>query len=265
MLRAARVPVAVHVDGLEWKRGKWAGVGARYYRWAERRSVRWADEVIADARGIAEHVRRTYGRDSTYISYGASVLHPGAQRLAEVGLTPRGYHLVVARFAPENHVREIVDGFVSSAATCPLVVVGSAPYDDAYVDTVREAAGEDPRVRFLGSVWDQPLLDELYGNALSYLHGHSVGGTNPSLLRAMGAGAPVSAYDVVFNREVTDGFARFWTAPSELAAVVLADEADPAAAEERGEKARSHAERTYRWDEVAADYADLCASLVRTA
>jgi glycosyltransferase involved in cell wall biosynthesis len=265
LLRAARVPTAVHLDGLEWKRAKWAGAGARYFLWAERAAVRWGDEVIADSRQIADHVKAEYGRDCVLIAYGAPVVHPGSARLATLGLEPRGYHLVVARFAPENHLREIVTGFRATPAAQPLVVVGDAPYEDAYGDEVRAAADSDPRVRFIGSIYDQPLLDEIYGNALSYLHGHSVGGTNPSLLQAMGAGAPVSAFDVVFNREVTDGFARYWTTPAELGASVLADEADVPSAQERGEKGRSHAEQTYRWEEVAAAYEALCKSLVERA
>lgn len=261
LLRAARIPTAVHVDGLEWKRAKWAGAGARYFRWAERASVRWGDAVIADSHGIADHVRAMYGRESAFLPYGAPVVRPGSERLVALGLAPRGYHLVVARFAAENHMREIVAGYVDTAATRSLVVVGDAPYAEAYSDLVRRAARGDGRVRFLGAIYDRPLLEELYGNALSYVHGHSVGGTNPSLLQAMGAGAAVSAYDVNFNREVTDGYARFWTTPPELGAAVLADEADVHAAEERGEKGRSHAELTYRWDEVAAGYERLCRAL----
>ena len=95
----------------------------------------------------------------------------------------------------------IVDGYARMGAQLPLVVVGSAPHAAQYASSVRALAGGSD-VRFVGSVWDQEMLDQLYANARLYLHGHSVGGTNPSLLRAMGAGAPVAAYDVVFNREV---------------------------------------------------------------
>jgi glycosyltransferase involved in cell wall biosynthesis len=263
MLRAAGIPLAVHVDGLEWKRGKWAGAGARYYRWAEKKSVEIADALIADARGIADHIAESYGRDSIYIPYGAPLVRPGHERLGQLGLASRSFHLVVARFAPENHVTEIVAGYVASAARNPLVVVGSAPYDNEYTQQVHAAADRDPRVMFLGSVWDQGLLDQLYANALSYIHGHSVGGTNPSLLRAMGAGAPVTAYDAVFNREVVNGHARYWMAPSEVALAVIGDEQDAVSAIERGEKGRDHAELTYRWDEVADEYEQLCLNLTR--
>lgn len=263
LLKVARIPTAVHTDGLEWARAKWAGPGARYYHWAEKASVRLADAVIADAHGIADHVRASYGRESVYLAYGAPLIDPGSDQLPAVGLEPRGYHLVVARFEPENHVREIVAGYVASAATRPLVVVGAAPYADRYTAAVLAEARDDPRVRMLGAIWDQDLLDQLYANALSYLHGHSVGGTNPSLLRAMGAGAPVTAYDVVFNREVTGGHARLFTSPHDIAAALAADEADPGGAAERGAKGRSHAEATYRWDDVADGYERLCRSLGR--
>jgi hypothetical protein len=134
-----------------------------------------------------------YGAESTYLPYGAPIIAPGADRLATLDLAPGCFHLVVSRFEPENHVLEIVRGYAASPARFPLVVVGAAPYADAYTRTVRNAAGNDSRVRFVGPIWDQLLLDQLYANACSYLHGHSVGGTNPSLLRAMGAAAPVTA------------------------------------------------------------------------
>ena len=258
LLRVAGIPVALHVDGLEWKRAKWKGWGQRYYKAAERLSVRWADEVIADARGIADHVRDSYGRESVYIPYGAPVIAPGSDRLAEMDLSPGGFHLVVARFEPENHVELIVDGYVRSAASLPLVVLGSAPYADDYTRRVYAAVGGDDRVRLLGSVWDQILLDQLYANCASYLHGHSVGGTNPSLLRAMGAGAAIIGYDVNFNREVTGGHLTTFTTSDEVASAVEAAESDPASSSKRAQLARAHAQRSYSWDSVTREYAALC-------
>jgi glycosyltransferase involved in cell wall biosynthesis len=123
-LRAARIPVATHVDGLEWKRAKWGGTGRRYYRAAEALAVRWSDALIADAQGIADYYRDAFAAPTTLLTYGAPLIEPGAHRLAELGLEPRGYHLVVARFEPENHVDVIVDGYRRSGAELPLVVVG---------------------------------------------------------------------------------------------------------------------------------------------
>lgn len=257
-LRAARVPVATHVDGLEWQRGKWGPGGRRYYRAAEAAAVRYSDALIADAQGIAEYYDLEFRAPTELISYGAPRIEPGTDRLAELGLTPGGYHLVVARFEVENHVDVVVEGYTLSAARLPLVVVGAAPYADEYTRRVESLA--DSRVRFLGSVWDQDLLDQLYAGALVYHHGHSVGGTNPSLLRALGAGAPVDAFDVSFNREVLAGAGRYWSTAQDVAALVSSAEADPDAQAERGARSRERA-AAYDWDEVALRYESLCRRL----
>src|SRR5919107_387324 len=257
-LPAARLPVATHVDGLEWKRAKWGGTGRRYYRAAEALAVRWSDALIADAQGIADYYRDAFAAPTTLLTYGAPLIEPGAHRLAELGLEPRGYHLVVARFEPENHVDVIVEGYAASAATKPLVVVGSAPYADEY--TARVHALADDRVRFLGGVWDQELLDQLYANCATYLHGHSVGGTNPSLLRAIGAGAAVTAFDVDFNREVVADAGRYFRTPADVAREVVAVEADPEWVTRSGQRARELA-GGYDWDSVAAGYGELARAL----
>jgi glycosyltransferase involved in cell wall biosynthesis len=259
LVRAARIPVATHVDGLEWQRAKWGGTGRRYYRTAESLAVRWSDALIADAVGIADYYRREFDAPTELLTYGAPLIAPGADRLAELGLEPGGYHLVVARFEPENHVDVIVDGYCRSGATKPLVVVGSAPYSDAYTGRVHALA--DERVRFLGGVWDQEQLDQLYGNCFTYLHGHSVGGTNPSLLRALGAGAAVLALDVDFNREVTAEAGRYFSVAADVAALVDAAESDPGAVAKNGVRARELAAR-YDWDDVAAGYERLARRLV---
>jgi glycosyltransferase involved in cell wall biosynthesis len=259
LLRAARIPVATHVDGLEWKRAKWGGVGKRYYRVVEALSVRWSDALIADAQGIADYYRDEFAAATEQIAYGAPKIAGGAaDKLAEVDLTARGFHLVVARFEPENHVDVIVDGYRRSGATLPLVVVGSAPYADDYTRLVRSLA--DDRVRFLGGVWDQELLDQLYANCATYLHGHSVGGTNPSLLRAIGAGAATIAFDVSFNREVLQSSGRYFSTPDDVATEVTAAEADPTRVRRDGNRARVMAAR-YDWDDVASGYETLCRRL----
>lgn len=257
LIRAARIPVATHVDGLEWKRDKWKGAGRRYYRMAESAAVRWSDALIADAQGIADYYRDEFHADSRLIAYGAPRIDGGDDLLAGSGLASRGYHLVVARFEPENHVHTIVDGYARSAATLPLVVVGSAPYADAY--TARVHALADERVRFLGGVWDQRLLDQLYANARTYLHGHSVGGTNPSLLRAVGAGTPTIAYDVVFNREVLGAAGTYFGGEDDVALRIEA--AEEVADDAPLRQATSARALAYDWDDVADRYEALCRDL----
>ncbi len=259
LLQVRRIPVAIHVDGLEWKRAKWEGAGQRYYRRAEAFAVRRGDRLISDARAIADYYRGEFGIETDVIAYGATIQQDDiSDGLAKHGLTPGGYHLVVARFEPENNVLEIVQGYRRSRADKPLLVVGGAPYSADYTRQVQAIIEDDPRIRALGSVWDQKELDSLYRNAFSYLHGHSVGGTNPSLLRAMGAGTPVLANDVVFNREVLGSHhGRFFATPTELRTLLHESEADPDGMAKRGRGLQRRAERRYSWDKVAAAYEDL--------
>lgn len=264
IIKAARIPVALHVDGLEWRRAKWGPVGKRYYKTNERIGVRLADALIADAVGIQDYYRERYRADSVFIPYGAPILRDlPADRLPELELEPRGYHLVVARLEPENNAHVAVSGYESSAAALPLVVVGAVRYPGEYVRALQQAAARDARVRMVGSVYDDELLDQLYAHSASYLHGHSVGGTNPSLLRAMGAAAPVLAFDVNFNREVLGAAGRFWSTPPDVRAAVEQVESDAAAAVALGVAGQERAERLYVWDDVAERYERLCESLVK--
>jgi len=261
VLRAGRIPVATHVDGLEWQRSKWGPAGRRYYRRAEELAVRWSDALVADAQGIADYYRDEFAAPTTLLSYGAPILVDApSDRLGDVGATPGGYHLVVARFEPENHVHLMVEGYVRSGARLPLVVVGSAPYADAYTARVHALAAGDERVRFLGGVWDAELLDQLYAHAASYLHGHSVGGTNPSLLRAIGAGTPTIAYDVAFNREVLREAGRYAADADAVRRHVEEVEASPEDARAAGAALQLRA-RDYDWDVVADGYEDLARRL----
>lgn len=262
MLRARRVPTALHMDGLEWKRAKWGGRGRAYYRWAEQFGVRQADALIADAPGIADYYRHQFDVPTELIRYGAPLLHGAPEDgVRSLGLEPDGYHLVVARFEPENHVLEIVEGYRRSGATKPLAVVGSAPYSASYTRAVTEAAAADPRIRLLGAVYDQGLLDALYTHAFTYVHGHCVGGTNPSLLRALGAGTAVLAYDVGFNREVLDGEGWFFATAADVAALFDEVEGASRTVAARGEQGRTRAVHRFSWDDVATAYEALALRL----
>jgi hypothetical protein len=154
-------------------------------------------------------------------------------------------------------VLEIVEGYHRSDAELPLVVVGSAPYADEYTARIENAASVDPRIRLLGGVWDQEQLDQLYANSLTYLHGHSVGGTNPSLLRAMGAAAGVLAFDVVFNREVLGIEGEYFRTIDDVSELVRKAELNAGDMLLRGLALRERARRRYRWDDVASGYEEL--------
>lgn len=263
-LRLRGVPVALHMDGLEWRRSKWGARGKAYYRWAEELGVRTADALIADAPGIADYYTHQFDVSTELIRYGAPILESSPGRdLSAYGVAPGGYHIVVARFEPENHVLEIVNGYHRSKAALPLLVVGSAPYSADYTKQIEEIAASDPRIRLLGGVYDQELLDTLYADALTYAHGHSVGGTNPSLLRAMGAATAVIAYDVPFNREVLGGHGWFFQDADNVARSFEAAEQSPQHTLDLSATVQDHARDRFRWDDVAEAYEDLAARLAQ--
>lgn len=262
LLRARGIPVALHMDGLEWRRAKWGRRGRDYYRWAEEFGVRTGDALIADAPGIADYYRHQFDVETELIRYGAPLLDAApVDGLEAMNLRPGGYHLVVARFEPENHVREIVEGYAASRAELPLVVVGAAPYAAEYTKAISRAADADRRIRLLGGIYDQDLLDALYFHARTYVHGHSVGGTNPSLLRAMGAGTAVIAYDVGFNREVLGGRGWFFDGPADVARAIEGAETDHDRVEAIARFARQRASEHFSWDDVTDAYEDLAIRL----
>lgn len=263
VLPLLRMPTAVHLDGLEWRRAKWEGAGRHYLRWSERRAVKNADAVIADARAIQAYVRETYRSEARFIPYGAPIVSSAdSEHGRSSRVQPRRFHLVVARIEPENSVEMILRSFLSSETHLPLVVVGDNPYDSAYLTRCRSLLESSPRIEWLGSIWDQAELDWYYANCLTYLHGHTVGGTNPSLLRAMGAGAMVVARDVSFNREVCGDEGAFFSTEQELAATLSRFESHSDEARETGARLRSRAAHVYRWDDVAGEYEQLCRDLV---
>lgn len=260
------MPVAVHVDGLEWQRGKWGRLGRGYYRRAEQLGVRRADALIADAPGIVDYYAKEFGAPTDHISYGAPVLHDiGDDRLSELGVASRRFHLVVARMEPENQVEMIVRGYRASNAVFPLVVVGSAPYAHEYTRIVQSLADTDPRIVLAGAVWDQQVLDQLYGHCLLHLHGHSIGGTNPSLLRSAGAGAAIAAYDVRFNRDVIGDEAMYFDDEKSVVGCVEQAEAEPETMRRLGATLQARIADHYHWDTVAAQYEDLALRLASGA
>lgn len=262
LLKLRRIPTAVHVDGLEWRRGKWAGAGKRYYMAAEALAVAWAHDLIADCTAIADYYRWKFKAESSVLTYGAPLVDsPAVERLAELGLEAKKFHLVVARLEPENNVDLIARGYLQSGCRYPLVVVGGNPYPTDYTRGLLSILDGEERIRPLGGIYDQELLDTLYQTSLTYLHGHSVGGTNPSLLRAMGAGATVVATGNRFNREVVGDAGLFFDDESELAKVLEAAETDPALSARYSQLARARAAAEYDWDEVAMGYEKLCVRL----
>jgi len=263
LLKLAGRRSAINVDGLEWKRPKWRGLGARYFRFASWLATKSFDGIITDADAMAAIYRQEFGAESVTIAYGADLGDSEQANLLQAfGLRPGDYYLIVGRLIPDNNVDLLVRGMERSGSQRRLVVVGDVPYRDRYAAQVRSTV--DPRVVFTGYVRDQALLKELYCNAYAYLHGHEFGGTNPALLKALGFGCCVLALDTPFAREVLgQQYGRFFARSVEsiAAAIDAIDEDANAAACMRG-RARQRITERYTWSRIVDQYEEYLMTLI---
>jgi glycosyltransferase involved in cell wall biosynthesis len=256
LLRATRTPFAVNTDGIEWERGKWSRAGRATFRAGAWMTARSADTLICDSHAIGDIWRERFNRESTYIPYGAPVLGNVARdRLTAAGIGGEPYVLVVARLAPENNVELTLDALDILGSDAPrAIVVGSANFDSPIEARLRSMESSK-RVTWLGHVDDQELLAQLWAHSTVYVHGHSVGGTNPALLQALGAGAPTLALDTPFNAEVLPHSEhRFRHDARTLADRIHAVASSPALREAMAERGRAVIRERYSWDDVCRTY-----------
>lgn len=262
--RLARIPCAINVDGLDWERAKWPPLGRRVICFGAWCCTKLAPVVIADSQAIRSYYRERWGRDCYYASYGADPYEPEAPRfLGDYGLKPDSYLLVVARLDPENNTDLLIRAYERLETDLPLVIVGDTRYESDYVRRLKALAND--RVRFLGVIYDKPRLRELLANSIAYLHGHSVGGTNPVLVDAMACRACVLYVDVPFNAEVVgDAGVPFPAEAATAAERIAALLNDPARREVLRDAARERQEARYTWEKATDAYEALCRSLAET-
>lgn len=249
--RAGRARLVTNMDGLEWKRSKWNFLLQRFALLTENLGARFSDALIADNEAIRDYLMEKYAKHSYFIPYGAKpVADPPASHLATYGLKPQGYSMLIARMEPENNVEMVLDGYVASGDERPFLVVGT-PATRFGVAMVRKFSG-NARVRFLGGIYDYEVLSALRRHAAFYFHGHSVGGTNPSLVEAMATGAFVAAHDNAFNRTVLEENALYF---ADSAGVARLLRSDTDALRKRFEAANRRKVRdVYDWEKVAAEH-----------
>jgi len=249
----------INCDGLEWKRTKWSLAQRAYLMCAEAASVLCASRIVADANAVAEHLRRRFPRakNISTISYGADIPshQPSPEILESWELKADGYYLIVCRLEPENHVLEILKGFQLAKTALPLVVVGDIDRQTAYIRKLLAFRGD--RIHFVGTVYDQENLCALRYYCRAYFHGHSVGGTNPSLLEAMACSNAVIAHENCFNREVLGASGQYWSTSDEVTSLVNALDEDRVDALARGIMAREIVRTRYQWNRIADAYLEL--------
>lgn len=250
------VGTALNTDGIEWERGKWGALGRRVFYAAAKASARWADVLVADSQEIGRIWQHEFGIDSTFIPYGAPVLPDQTdRRVRELGLEPGTYVLVVARLIPENNVDLTLDA-LELCGRPPTVVVGDANYGTE-IECRLKALDRDGRAKWLGHVDEPAWLDELWARAGAYVHGHSVGGTNPALLQALGAGAPTLALDTPFNSEVLSAPEQLYPAsPARLAEKIRKLIDDESLRREWSQRGQRLVAARYDWSQISQKYLD---------
>ena len=249
--------VVMNVDGLDWKRAKWGPLARAYFRTAAHAAIKFCNRLITDAEAMREIYRKDFHKETTMIAYGAYVESSENPALIEqFGVEPNGYYLIASRLIPENHADLIILGFLESGTSKKLVIAGGANYDSPFHRRLREIAND--RVILTGHIHDQAVIKELHCNSFAYVHGHSVGGTNPSLLKAMGYGNCILALDTVFNREVLADTGLFFPKePRALAELMRRVERDGALVEELRRRGPARIEKEYTWDKVSDQYDKL--------
>ena len=264
LLRVAGIPTALHVDGIEKRRAKWGVFGRAVYALSERLACSVADALVTDAEVIRRHYLSRYGIDSWTLTYGIAPRprdgdssHPTLERL---GLEPGGYFLYVSRFEPENNPHRVAAAYRAVGGDRRLVMVGSAPYADAFI--ARFTRDADPRVLFPGAIYGEGYR-ELLAHAYAYIHATEVGGTHPALVEAMGYGNCVVVHQTPENLEVAGETGLFFhaTRPESLAAALNRLNDDPQEARRRGEAAHERADRLFDWEKIADGYVGLFQAL----
>ena len=245
--------IIVNIDGLEYKRQKWGNVARWYLKQAEALAVKYSDIVVADNKGIQEYVKEHYNKESTLIAYGGDqAVIPVTEDfknevLEKYGVTPGNYSITVCRIEPENNPEIILKAFAKSNRR--LLFVGNWNHSD-WSKHLKKKYSTYPFISLIDSIYDLDVLSVLRANTKLYIHGHSAGGTNPSLVEAMHFANPIAAWDVVYNRETTEGKAYYFRTPEELIGISRRDDLN-------GSLMKKIAEEKYVWKKIAEQYCDL--------
>lgn len=260
LLKGRGIPTIVNVDGIEWERAKWSPLARRIFRKGAEYTAEKATQLVFDSQEIAKYWWQNFGASGTFIPYGGDI--PSSMPVP-FELEHRGYVLLVARFVPENSVPEFFDAVPAIASHFPVVIVGSTGYHGDLDQRAQSLAAQHPLVSWLGHVKDDSLLLALWQHAGVYFHGHSVGGTNPAMVQAMAAGAPILARDSVFNREVLGPGAKLVDAdPSEIASSILALMDSSAELEAMSNENAARAASHYSWESVCSSYDQALRSII---
>lgn len=274
-LKGLGASIYLNPDGHEWKRAKWNRFIRKYWKLSEKLMVKYSDLVICDSENIESYIHDSYdgkgmhgdNPSTTFIAYGAETRksnlsdHDGSLLAwyQDKGLSAKNYYLVVGRFVPENNYETMIREFMKSKTTKDFAIITNV--NDRFLEQLEEKLHykRDSRIKFVGTVYNQELLMKIRENAYGYFHGHEVGGTNPSLLEALGSTDLNLLLQVGFNEEVAKDTALYWT-KEEGSLASLIEEADAMSPEEVsafGEKSTKRIREAYSWESICEKYAKV--------
>ncbi len=241
-----------NMDGLEWKRSKWNNVLKKFIKFCEKRAIKLSDFLIADNPGIKDYYVKNYHvNDIAFIPYGAELFDgPNIEFLEEFNVEPYSYYILVARLEPENNIETILEGYILSKAKEPFIVVGGLK--NKYAKYLLNKFRNYKNIKFVGGIYDYSKLSSLRWYAKLYFHGHSVGGTNPSLLEAMASNAYIVAHDNVFNRYVLGDEGFYFKNKEDISNIIRNYTND--FRKEFIEKNQKKIKEIYNWDKVGIQY-----------
>lgn len=257
----------INPDGLEWKRAKWAKPIQAYLKYSEKIMTRHADLVISDNHGIESYIKEAYPwSKTTYIAYGTDLsptsLNSQDNKVREFyqkwQTQEKNYYLILGRFVPENNYETAIREFMASSTKRDLVIICNQE-GNPYFEELRARTGfdQDPRVKFVGTVYDQDLLKYIRKEAFAYIHGHEVGGTNPGLLEALAQTDLNLVLGVSFNQTVAKDTAQYWTKETgDLAHLI--DRVDSLEdVSEWGQRAKANMKQNFTWEKIVGEYEEL--------
>lgn len=254
--------VYINPDGHEWMRGKWNALVRCYWKISEDLMVKNADLVVCDSKNIEKYIKKCYRRYNpvtTYIAYGAEIEESNADIgdwLARNDVNPKGYYLVVGRFVPENNYEVMIREFMKSSVDKDFLLITKT--HEEFLDELEKKLHyrADKRIKFVGTVYNQPMLKKIREEAYGYLHGHEVGGTNPSLLEALGSTQLNLVLNVGFNTEVGEDAALYWNKEEDNLKELL-EKCEYIDREILGEKAKNRIRNAYSWQFICDEYKKL--------
>lgn len=270
-LHALECKVYVNPDGHEWKRAKWNYLIRKYWKLSEKLMVKYADLLICDSKNIEKYIQNDYKQyqpKTTFIAYGAdtskSTLKDDDEKLLnwyqEKNVKAKEYYLVVGRFVPENNYETMIKEFMKSNTTKDFVLITNVEQNKFYEELKQQTHfDKDSRIKFVGTVYDQQLLKKIRENAYGYLHGHEVGGTNPSLLEALATTDLNLLLSVGFNKEVGEDGAVYWNKEDMNLAQLIdrLEEIKPSELEDLSIKAKKRIDDAYSWELIVRKYEGL--------